>query len=66
VIVAVVFWAGSYLVSLLGYGMLGLFPAGMLLMWAVIGLVEIILAALLGGWIYREGAAGTAAPAAPV
>lgn len=64
VIVAVVLWAGSYLVSLLGYGLLGLFPAGMLVMWAIIGLVEMVLAALAGGWIYREGSA-VAEPAAP-
>lgn len=54
VIVAVVLWAGSYLVSLVGYYMLGLFPVGLLAMWAVIGLIEVILAGLLGGVIYKE------------
>lgn len=54
VIVAVALWLGSYVVSLLGYGMLGLFPGGLLVMWAVVGLIELILASLLGGWIYRE------------
>jgi hypothetical protein len=29
----------------------------MLVMWGLIGLVEFIVAALVGGWIYREGAA---------
>ena len=54
VIVAAALWFGSYLISLLGYGMLGLFPGGLLVMWAVVGLIELILASLLGGWIYRE------------
>ncbi|NIM49044.1 MAG: hypothetical protein GTO22_07265 [Gemmatimonadales bacterium] len=54
VIVAVALWFGSYLLSLLGYQMFGLFTTGMLVMWGAIGLVEIILAAIVGGWIYRE------------
>ena len=59
VTVAVVLWIGGYLVSLAGYAMMGLFPSGLLVAWGAIGLVEMILAALLGGWIYRE--AGEAA-----
>jgi hypothetical protein len=55
-LVAVVFWAGGYLLSLIGYGMLGLYPTGMLAMWGVIGLVEMIIAAVVGAWIYREEA----------
>lgn len=54
VLVAVVLWAGSYLLTLLGYAMFGLFPGGMLTLWGVIGLVEMVLASLLGAWIYRE------------
>jgi hypothetical protein len=54
VIVAVALWLGSYVVSLIGYHMLGLFPATMLVTWAAIGLVEMILAGLLGGALYRE------------
>lgn len=61
VLVAVVLWIGSYVTSLIGYHILGLFPGGLLTMWAVIGLVEIVLAGLLGGWIYREGDEGAAA-----
>lgn len=57
VIVAFWLWVGGYLLSLLGYRMLGLFPGGLLATWAVVGLVEMILAALVGGWIYREEAA---------
>jgi hypothetical protein len=62
VIVAVVMWISAYLFSLLGYQMLGLYPGSMLVTWGVIGIVEIVIAALVGGWIYRE--AGAAAGAA--
>jgi hypothetical protein len=61
VIVAVAMWFAGYLVSLLGYSMIGLYAPGMLAMWGAIGIVELILAALLGGWIYREGPAGAVA-----
>ena len=54
VTVAVVYFLGSYLISILGFRMLGLFPDRMLLTWGVVGLVEAVLAALLGGYIYRE------------
>jgi hypothetical protein len=60
-LVAVVFWAGGYVMSLIGYGMLGLYPTRMLVMWAVIGLVEMIIAAIVGAWIYREDARSPAA-----
>ncbi len=65
VIVAVALWVGSYLLSLLGYGMMGLFPTGLLVLWGVLGLVEMIIAGLVGGWIYREPAAAPQ-PGAPV
>jgi hypothetical protein len=57
VTVGVVFFVGSYLMTLIGYRMMGLFPDRLLAIWAVIGLVEIVLAALLGGYIYKEKAA---------
>lgn len=53
-LVGVVLWIGGYLVSLVGYGMIGLYSTGLLVTWGLVGLVEMILAALLGGWIYRE------------
>lgn len=52
--IGVAYWIGAYVLSLLGYRMLGLFPTDMLLLWGTVGLVEIVLAAMLGGWIYRE------------
>lgn len=54
IIVAVALFIGSYLLSLIGYYMLGLYPVGMLTMWALVGLVELIIASLVGGWIYKE------------
>ena len=63
-LVAVFFWAGGYLLSLIGYGMLGLYPTRMLVMWAVIGLVEMIIAAIVGAWVYREEARSPAPVAA--
>ena len=54
VTVGVVYFVGSYLMTLVGYRMMGLFPDRLLAIWAVIGLVEIVLAALVGGYIYKE------------
>lgn len=54
VIVAVGLWVGGYVLSLLGYMMLGLFPTGMLVMWGVIGLIEMIIATVVGASIYQE------------
>ena len=54
VIVAVALWLGGYFLLLVGYEMMELFPTRMLAQWGVVGLVEMILAAILGGWIYRE------------
>lgn len=51
---AVALWIGGYLLSLIGYQMLGLFPVRLLVLWGAVGLVEMILAALAGGFIYRE------------
>lgn len=53
-IVAVALWFGGWLLSLIGYQMMGLYPTGLLIQWGIQGLVELILAALLGGVIYRE------------
>ena len=49
VIAGVVMWVGAYLFSLAG-----LYPAAMLVTWGFIGLAEMIIAALIGAWVYRE------------
>lgn len=54
VIVGVASWLGGYFLSMLGYYMLGLFPLAMLLEWGALSLVEMIAAALVGGWLYQE------------
>lgn len=57
VTVAIALWCGSVLVALIGYQMLRLFPPALLVTWAATGLVEWVIAGLVGGWIYREGEA---------
>ena len=54
ILVAVVFWLGGYVVALLGYFLAGIYPNHLLIQWGAVGLVELIAATLLGGWIYRE------------
>jgi hypothetical protein len=54
IIVAVALWFGGYMINIIGYGMIRLYPTGMLAIWSVQGLVELSLASLVGGWIYRE------------
>lgn len=54
VIVAVALWISGYLLSLVGYQMMGLFPGRLLVVWGAWGLVEVIVAALAGAWLYRE------------
>lgn len=65
VTVAFVLWAGSTLIALIGYRMLGLFPPGLLASWGATGLVEYVVAALTGGWIYRESTPVPPAPELP-
>ncbi len=54
VIVAVMLWFGGYLVSLIGYYMIDLYPGHLIVHWGIVGLIEMIVASLAGGWIYRE------------
>jgi hypothetical protein len=54
--VAVVFWLGGVVPMLGGYELIELFPSRMIALWSVIGLLELTLGALAGGWVYRESA----------
>jgi hypothetical protein len=54
--VAVVFWLGGVVPMLSGYELIELFPSRMIALWSVIGLLELTLGALAGGWVYRESA----------
>ena len=51
---AAVMWLGGYLLSILGYKMMGLFPDRMLMLWAVVGLAEMVVASIAGAWVYHE------------
>jgi hypothetical protein len=53
-VIGTVLWAATYLTSILGYVLIGLYPNGMLAIWAAAGAVEMFLGALVGAWIYRE------------
>ncbi len=55
-LVSVVLWLGGYVPSVLGYKMMGLFTDWLLVFWALTGLVEVIVATMVGGWLYRERA----------
>jgi len=59
-LVAVVLWISSTLLALVGYHMIGLYPKTMLTLWGLIGLIEMIVAANVGGWIYRESGSAAA------
>ena len=52
--VGAIYWVGSTMLSVVSYGMIGLFPITMLVKWAVITLVAIMLSTFLGAWLYRE------------
>ena len=52
-VVAVVVFCGGYLPGLIGYHVIGLFEPALLAQWAVQGMVEMVVAAIVGAWIYR-------------
>ena len=54
--VATAFWLGGVLPMLSGYELIEHFPTRMIALWSVLGLAELALGALAGGWLYRETA----------
>ena len=54
VLIGFVFWLGGVFLAVVSYGMMGLFPMGMLAQWAAITLVGILASTVVGAWIYRE------------
>ncbi len=54
VIVGVAVWLGGYVVCIIGYHMLALFPDAMLVQWGLIGLVEMVVGTIAGAAVYRE------------
>lgn len=59
-LVSVVLWLGGYVPSVLGYKIMGLFTDWLLVFWALTGLVEVIVATMVGGWLYTESEPGAA------
>ena len=53
-IAAIVFWFLAYFWPSLGIGLMGVMPMKLLLVGVVWGLVEVVVAALAGGAIYKE------------
>ena len=54
VLIGFVFWLGGVFLGVVSYGMMGMFPMGMLTQWAAITLVGILASTVVGAWIYRE------------
>jgi hypothetical protein len=52
--VALLLFLGGYFLAILGYSFLGIYPTGVLTIWAGIALVEMVLATIAGAWVYKE------------
>jgi uncharacterized protein YacL len=48
-------WAVAVFLANLGNYPLGLFPTRLLVITSIVALVEIVVATLVGAWIYKEG-----------
>ncbi len=51
----VVLWLAAYLGPLMGYSAMGLWPMRLALIASALGLVEFVLATVVGAWPYKEG-----------
>jgi hypothetical protein len=60
VIAALVVWVGAALVPIAGWTMMGVFTTGYAVIGLVYSLVQFVLAAIVAGMVYREGAAAPA------
>lgn len=54
VIAALLIWVVSYLLPDVGNAVIGLYTSSITLILVCVGLVEIVIATLVGGYIYRE------------
>ena len=54
VIAGLAVWALGVLVAAIGYGMLGFFPARLVVITTVWGLFEMPIASVAGAWLYKE------------
>jgi len=48
-------WFLAYLWGSVGYLVMGMFPLRVMVIGVIWGLVEVVIAAEAGGWVYREG-----------
>jgi hypothetical protein len=53
-ITAISYWVFAYALPNFGLSVLSLFPTWLLVIGALVGLVELILATLCGAWVYQE------------
>jgi hypothetical protein len=54
VITGIVVWLLAYLYSSLGMTFMGFFPTGLMIFTLVWGLVEVVVGAIAGAWVYTE------------
>jgi hypothetical protein len=47
-------WFFAYLYPSIGMAVMGLFPAGLITLGVIWGLVELLVAAVAGAWLYKE------------
>ena len=54
VIVSIALFLGGYLPGLIGFHIIGLYSSDLLVKWGVQGVLETIVAGVLGAWVYKE------------
>ena len=48
------YWVFAYALPNFGYSITGLFPQRLMIITTLVGLVELILASVVGAWLYKE------------
>jgi hypothetical protein len=48
------FWVIGYVFPAVGWGAMGLFPAWLIATSTLAGLLEIVVASVIGAWLYKE------------
>ena len=48
------YWVIGYALPAVGWGVTGLFPAGLIATSTLAGLLEIVVASVIGAWLYKE------------
>jgi hypothetical protein len=50
----VAYWVIGYVFPAVGWGAMGLFPLRLLTISTIAGLAEIVVASVIGAWLYKE------------